>query len=678
MKKLISSLFIIYLLFISGCFFNEKSTTYSITFYIDGIVENYELTSYEEGKQILLPVVENKENYYFSGWFDNINYTGDIITEISAHDTGNKIFYGKYIEVIDYKNILNNALAINNYSYKIVDTYNIYYNYQKDNNILLYQLPDDSINYKILENDKYKIVYYEYNTWYYTLDKDKTFKQLDEKMYDLNLNYLTTLDFKYDLNNNLYILEKKENIDFSEFSKLFNLLELKTCKIYLNQNQLCKIYLKFINDIEYTINFSNINNTHIDVPEAKYNFEANMNLTPLEEVSRLYSVTKGLPSIGEPKVLIIPVEFTDYPAPESMKEDLEVAFFGTSAQTGWESLQSYYYKSSYGKLRITGTVLEPFNTGKKSTYYKYNSYADYDILKSALEYYDPFINYDDYDYDKDGYIDSIYLIYTKPYEYSSDLWWAYTYEYFTEDYEYYDGVEADYYVFMSYQFLFDKLQGKDVKYNSETIIHETGHLFGLDDYYDYEQNNGPEGGIGGGDMMDYNIGDHNAYSKIILGWITPTIITDESVTINLQSFEKTGECILVCNDWGGTYFSEYYLIDFYTPTGLNEYGKGRDGLFSISGIRIFHIDARLKQINEVEDIWTVTKNNNTSSKYRLISLIEADNNGDIDNLEKSSNSDLFLENTSFINPLWNDGSNANFEIFIHSINEQYATILISI
>ena len=59
-------------------------------------------------------------------------------------------------------------------------------------------------------------------------------------------------------------------------------------------------------------------------------------------------------------------------------------------------------------------------------------------------------------------------------------------------------------------------------------------------------------------------------------------------------FSFTTRCIMICKNWNGSIFSEYYIIDFYTPTGLNEFCKGYNGLFSISGIRIFHIDAEIE------------------------------------------------------------------------------------
>ena len=339
--------------------------------------------------------------------------------------------------------------------------------------------------------------------------------------------------------------------------------------------------------------------------------ETNVSKAPNKEAARNFDLTTGLPSIGNPKVLVIPVSFIDYPAKTNIVSDLEKAFFGTSEETGWESLQSYYLKSSYGKLNITGTVLEPYKTNNYASYYNNIEDADYMMIEAALKYYNDQINYADYDTDKDGYIDSIYIVYTRPYDEDGDSnWWAYTYEYFTEDVQAYDGVEADFYTFMSIDFIYDELQGQKVNYNAETIIHETGHLLGLDDYYDYTTGTGPDGGIGGGDMMDYNVGDHNAFSKVLLGWVNPYVLTGSNVTMTLGSFEQTGECIIVPKNWNGSFYSEYFIIDFYTPTGINSFVKGESGLFATYGIRVYHIDAELASYNDASVIYAMTKYNN--------------------------------------------------------------------
>ena len=48
------------------------------------------------------------------------------------------------------------------------------------------------------------------------------------------------------------------------------------------------------------------------------------------------------------------------------------------------------------------------------------------------------------------------------------------------------------------------------------------------DYYDYEEGLRPDGGLGGADMMDYTVGDHNSFTKIILDWTTPLVVSGKN------------------------------------------------------------------------------------------------------------------------------------------------------
>lgn len=397
------------------------------------------------------------------------------------------------------------------------------------------------------------------------------------------------------------------------------------------------------------------------------------------DMKLLYDVVKDAecidvsPSLGDVKALVIPIAFPDYKATDAMKKDIELVFNGSSEDTGWESLQSYYLKSSYGKLNISSTVLDPYLCEHNSTYYNdlYDGdsfFPDALILKEALAYYDSMINYNEYDSDNNGIIDALYLIYTAPVDYDSNdaFYWAYT-SYFEEDVSF-DNQTPGYYFFAGYEFLLETpASGASLVVNAETFVHETGHILGLTDYYDYDVSTGPKGGLGGGDMMDYNVGDHCPFSKVILGWTNPLVATGVDQTFTFSSFGKEGECLIIPKDWTNSYFDEYYIIDFYTPDGLNEMEKGHHGLFSKSGIRIYHVDASLSASEKI-DPWYIYKKDNSNTNNKLISLVEADNAGDIEKYnDSSSNSDLFQANDIFSWAIWNDGSDASFTITVLSI-----------
>ena len=264
-------------------------------------------------------------------------------------------------------------------------------------------------------------------------------------------------------------------------------------------------------------------------------------------------------------------------------------------------------------------------------------------------------------------IDGVYLVYTAPvdYENNSDLWWAYTYEYYTDTAEYYDNKEADYYMFMGYEFFFETpASGTKLTYNCETVIHETGHMLGLDDYYDYDDSKGAKGGLGGGDMMDYNVGDHNAFSKMLLGWVNPYVVSDDC-NIEIGSFGKTGDCVMICKNTIDP-FAEYFIIDFYTPDGLNAMEAGNSGLFSASGVRVYHVNATLVT-TEVGSLWDIYRYNNGNTANKLISLVEADGGNHILNEKLSDNNDLYGVGSTISGLKWTDGTACGFSVKVDGV-----------
>lgn len=225
---------------------------------------------------------------------------------------------------------------------------------------------------------------------------------------------------------------------------------------------------------------------------------------------------------------------------------------------------------------------------------------------------------------------------------------------------------------------------------AETYIHETGHLLGLDDYYDYEDAKGSGEGLGGADMMDYNVGDHNAYSKLILGWVDPTVITTTQ-TVTINAFESSGQFLMVLLDYDGTYFSEYLLIDLYANTGLNALGASQqnsllyyDSTTKVGaeyGVRIYHVSSSIKTPYN-DDYGSFTDNNNSVSDTALIKLVEADGEKKFASTEGYAEStDLWQAGDSllsvFPNYVRNDNKKVNFDIRIDSVSKTSATITIT-
>ena len=432
-----------------------------------------------------------------------------------------------------------------------------------------------------------------------------------------------------------------------------------------------------------------------------------------------YSDPLPLQSTGTYDLLVVPVAFSDKTISTEQLSRLDKAFNGTSADTGWESVSSYYQKSSYGNLNLSYDIQNTYTSSKTYSYYgnyseeitidgeTYTKTGDVLLLEEVLAYYESILDLTNYDTDKDGVIDAVYLIYSAPVAYGDDesIYWAYVTTYPTTDTSpKYDGLELGYYLFAGLDFI-DEHTGNSNDYYAtqngytpyaglsimaETYIHETGHLLGLDDYYDYDETQGGGEGLGGADMMDYNVGDHNAYSKLILGWIDPTIVTTTQ-TLNLSSFATSGQTIMVLLDYDGTYFSEYLLIDFYTATGVNEmaanhdesllYYDGSTGVGAKYGVRVYHVSSSIKEPYS-DDYFSFTDNNNSLTTTPLIKLVEADGEKKFASTNGYAEaSDLWMAgdklSTSFANYTRNDGKKVNFDVSVDSVSETGATITIT-
>lgn len=296
---------------------------------------------------------------------------------------------------------------------------------------------------------------------------------------------------------------------------------------------------------------------------------------------------------GVSNILVIPVDFEDCTVetikvnPNDYYANVENAFFGDPSVTQFESVASYFDKSSYGKLKIKGKVVHEFFRSPYSvSYLNEGKYEDKqqkipDLYNQAIKWYSS--KFDDI---SSFYINGdkslglpIYFVYTAPYANTSEsVFWAYTFltgslfswsSYFTMNLDYRN------------------------KPDSHTFIHETGHLLSLRDYY--ATNNSKFGPTGRIDMMDYSIGDETAYSKMLLNWVRPYVVTGNS-TITIKPLATDRDLILLKDNWNGSVLDEYLLIELYSPINLNEYdsnvGNSSAILPSNPGIKVYHVDSR--------------------------------------------------------------------------------------
>ena len=416
----------------------------------------------------------------------------------------------------------------------------------------------------------------------------------------------------------------------------------------------------------------------------------NVQYMTLDELADVRGVSYGLPSTGDVEALVIPIGFTNSNY-TNVLEKLELGFNGTPEETGWHSLQSYYREVSFGALNIHSTITDIYQTGVAYDLTSGETETDdYAYLADAVAYFENEYDYTDFDANGDGYIDCVFLVYLAPYgteDTHSDLWWAYTYVYYEENGEtLYDGVGIGWYMWFSIEFFDDPIlqyyddndnwvgDDKGLTVNAETVIHETGHAMGLDDYYDYVNN--VYGGLGALNMMDYNQGDHDPYSKAILGWINPTVLKSGDYETSLTSFTTTGDALFLVRTDEDTYFQEFFSISLYTPDGVNALKAGDGvGLYDEACIVIYHVNATLK--NDIFDnlAYDICAQNNGQEVDRLIKIVEADGDGSIDDGYYTNTDDVFFEGDS-IALYWNDGTFSGWTVTIGEISENGAEISI--
>ena len=240
-------------------------------------------------------------------------------------------------------------------------------------------------------------------------------------------------------------------------------------------------------------------------------------------------------TVGEQKLMIVPIKLKNAPSwTDTMLSNLNKAFFGTSEETNYESVKSFYEKSSYGKLNISGEVIDPVDISfTVSELDKYSTYAP-DLVIAGFYAAASASKLKEYDVDGDGFVDNAIFIYSNDYSKSaSSAYWAWCYSYdYTPNYT---KPTVNNYMWASYAFTGEKyLDLYRTSYvDAHTYIHETGHLLGLDDYYSYDNTNtwDPAGRL---EMQSYNIGDHNIFSKMAMGWVNPYVPTGSTV-INLKT-----------------------------------------------------------------------------------------------------------------------------------------------
>jgi len=497
---------------------------------------------------------------------------------------------------------------------------------------------------------------------------------------------LTDLSLVQISSNQCAIIGTYENPDQAQLITYY--LEDLTALGYLYNTELSILKNEDVYDISISTDLSYALFIHFDAGTLEIRF---WSYDPTIEASELNTLTtrqtinqfevqsfgqSGLPSVGSLDVLVIPVEIKDYPFPSDYLTNLNLVFNGTSFETGWESVSSYYYKSSFGKLDLNFEFSSKYTTVyNKSFYQNHEDLGDQYAIVEALNALDNQIDYNQYDYNQDGLIDSVIFIYSVDYDFDVDPWWAWVYAaQFGEasNITTLDGKSFEYYMWASYAFLEDGLVSvSQLVVNAETYIHELGHLMGFVDLYSYTHDYGP---VGGFDMMDFNGGDHGPLNKLLFGWLQPLLAVKGSYEVTLESYsideDGINSALLIpyrSRDlYDGNAFDEYLLVMFYTPEGLYSGHIVNDYIPKQAGIVVYHIDARVLETTTFWGNYFMYNNDGTSDF--IAEILEADKNDSIPSMMVPLQMSDLLTNGTFnlSSYTWHQGGTMNITIEVLS------------
>lgn len=391
---------------------------------------------------------------------------------------------------------------------------------------------------------------------------------------------------------------------------------------------------------------------------------------------------------GELSVIVVPLSWSDLPDRKNdtsinyMRRALGVVRERDGNLASYESadgysLSEYFREVSYGKLTTVSFITDWYDMGVDFASAR-DTTPNASFLSSLNTWLDE--NYDldpaIYDRDGNGLYDAVIFINTGDMTgYNGYVMASYAGGFcgFDSIYRVPEGTEgpvAYRYVTIPLGMLFDSQVIGTGNFTANTLIHEFGHVLGLVDYYS-TSSEGSISALGALDMMDKNVGDFNPYSKYALGWIEPELVDEEdfggesSVTFTLSSYEKTGNCLVIPARGytaNGTAFDEYVTVELLTFEGVTAEATETLSLSGTPGIRVLHVDARLREqhgsavLGSLRTLLTTVATNSYSGLgkiygFYLVEAIQADGENDLTDPNQSafaiSDSDLFRAGDTF-------------------------------
>ena len=362
--------------------------------------------------------------------------------------------------------------------------------------------------------------------------------------------------------------------------------------------------------------------------------------------------------IGSKKGLVILVNFANL---SMIGDDIQKSFYNMFNQNGYNednhigSVHDYFFDQSYGKFDLTFDVIGPIQLSQNYGYYGQNRdeykgdrYAGTMVAEACYSVND-YINFKDYDWDNDGIVETVFVVYAGYGENASTdagtIWphksslsgrgsvgdgpGAITL----------DGVTIDVYACSS------ELAGSvgNNKNGIGTACHEFSHCLGLPDLYDTDYSGafgmnkwdvmdaGSYSGPNGRGEIPYG---YSAFERAFVGWLEFDKLENGS-WYALQPLNDYGHAYILNND---AYENEFFIFENHQPYKWYSYVGNYTNLH---GMMITHVDYD-------EKAWTNNAVNGSRTHMRE-SIVPADNNYGKYN---SSNKSYYLSESDYQGDLY--------------------------
>lgn len=416
--------------------------------------------------------------------------------------------------------------------------------------------------------------------------------------------------------NYYYAIKKGEDLECSKF-------------LAHNKNERSK------EEIEYINLYQGILIEHFNAQRNSKLFQDTI-LGKARRVGATRSVGQPTTYQGKKRGLVILVNFSNL---SMVTENCHDEFYQQFNQIGYNhnnhigSVHDYFYDQSYGTFDLSFDVVGPVTVSRQYSYYGANSAKNSNsdlhvgqMITEACKLADDEVNFSDYDWDGDGEVDQVYVIYAGYGEASgapaNTIW---PHEFSLTGCAYngdgdgpltLDGVKIDTYACSC------ELSGYSGKtmMGIGTACHEFSHCLGLPDFYDVKYNGGF--GMESWDIMDsggYNGPDRNgevpcgytAYERWFAGWLTFTELNEMERIKDMPDLGTSPMSYIIYNN---SNHDEYFTLENRQNTRWFEYVNTSR---NCHGLLITHVDYSARA-------W-LTNSVNTNSEHQRMSIVPADN-----------------------------------------------------